>query len=81
LRRYNLVHWPIDWRKGTVLCPGHTPHAECWRAMERLVDEGLVRAIGVSNFDEAQLRELVAGRARQILLAASSNAFEASVLD
>ena len=54
-----LVHWPLDWRKGTVLCPGNTPMIECWRAMEKLVDEGLVRAIGVSNFDESQLRELV----------------------
>lgn len=54
-----LVHWPLDWRKGTVLCPGNTPMAECWAAMEKLVDEGLTRAIGVSNFDEAQLGALV----------------------
>ena len=53
-----LIHWPLDWRKGTVLCPGRTPLIETWRAMEKLVDEGLARAIGVSNFDEAQLRDL-----------------------
>lgn len=54
-----LVHWPLCWRKGTVLCPGTTPMHACWSAMEKLVDEGLVRAIGVSNFDEHQLRALV----------------------
>ena len=53
-----LIHWPLDWRKGTVLCPGRTPLIETWGAMEKLVDEGLARAIGVSNFDEAQLRDL-----------------------
>jgi len=62
-----LVHWPIDWRKGTAFCPGTTSMAQCWRAMEALVDQGLVRAIGVSNFDESQLRALVAGVHTRIL--------------
>ena len=53
-----LVHWPLAWRKGTVFCPADVTILDTWRAMEKLVDEGLVRAIGVSNFDEAQLRAL-----------------------
>ena len=51
-----LVHWPLAWRKGTVFCPADVTILDTWRAMEKLVDEGLVRAIGVSNFDETQLR-------------------------
>lgn len=61
-----LVHWPLNWRKGTVLCPGNAPMSECWKAMEKLVDEGLVRAIGVSNFDESQLRALVEAESTRI---------------
>eukprot|EP00727_Mastigamoeba_balamuthi_P014462 m51a1_g9640 putative aldo keto diketogulonate reductase (286) ;mRNA; f:1159543-1160653 len=36
------------------------PIAETWRAMERLVDEGLVRSIGVANFTTPYLRDLLA---------------------
>eukprot|EP01065_Artemidia_motanka_P035229 TRINITY_DN43136_c0_g1_i1.p2 TRINITY_DN43136_c0_g1~~TRINITY_DN43136_c0_g1_i1.p2 ORF type:complete len:345 (+),score=123.74 TRINITY_DN43136_c0_g1_i1:93-1037(+) len=54
-----LVHWPTAWRKGTVLCrDSRVTLRDTWRAMERLVDEGLVRCIGVSNFDEERLKEL-----------------------
>jgi 2,5-diketo-D-gluconate reductase A len=31
-----------------------------WAAMERIKDAGLARSIGVSNFDDAQLAELLA---------------------
>ena len=35
------------------------PMADTWRALEALVDEGLVREIGVSNFREEDLRALL----------------------
>lgn len=44
-----LLHWPV---------PGE--RLESWRALERLHAEGRARAIGVSNFTERHLRELLA---------------------
>lgn len=42
-----LVHWPSS----------QHPIEETMRAMEKLVDEGMIRFIGVSNFDVEQLSE------------------------
>jgi diketogulonate reductase-like aldo/keto reductase len=46
-----LIHWPV---------PARDRYVETWRALIELRDEGLVRAIGVSNFQPAHLRRLVA---------------------
>jgi diketogulonate reductase-like aldo/keto reductase len=45
-----LVHWPV---------PEKTE--ETWKAMEHLKDEGLTRAIGISNFEPHHLDQLMAG--------------------
>jgi methylglyoxal/glyoxal reductase len=45
-----LIHWPMPKR-------GLFP--ETWRALERLYEEGAVRAIGVSNFETHHLEELL----------------------
>jgi diketogulonate reductase-like aldo/keto reductase len=45
-----LVHWPV---KGK--------YRETWRAMEKLLAEGKVRAIGVSNFLVHHLKDLMKG--------------------
>ncbi|PTL79277.1 aldo/keto reductase [Vitiosangium sp. GDMCC 1.1324] len=44
-----LVHWPVPGRR-----------LESWRAMEKLLAEGKCRAIGVSNFLEHHLDQLLA---------------------
>jgi alcohol dehydrogenase (NADP+) len=64
-----LIHWPVAHRPG-VLIPERAedqislerqPLADTWGAMEDLVEAGLVRQIGVSNFSLAKLTALAAG--------------------
>lgn len=47
-----LIHWPR---------PRHDAYTETWRAFERIAAEGRARAVGVSNFQPAHLRRLLAG--------------------
>ncbi|CAD7701569.1 unnamed protein product [Ostreobium quekettii] len=51
-----LMHWPITGNKGPQVEP---PIKETWQAMEDLVDRGLVRAIGVSNFSAKKLADVL----------------------
>lgn len=44
-----LIHWPVK-----------DKYKETWRAMEKLYREGKIKAIGVSNFHEHHLRDLMA---------------------
>jgi 2,5-diketo-D-gluconate reductase A len=46
-----LIHWPV---------PAHELYVETWQAFIELQSEGLVRAIGVSNFQPAHLERIVA---------------------
>lgn len=45
-----LIHWPV---------PGQDLYVETWRAFEKLLADGAVRAIGVSNFLPEHLDRLV----------------------
>jgi len=55
-----LIHWPVCWRRGTVLQPdAEASIRECWLELERCVRDGLVKHIGVSNFNETQLAALL----------------------
>ena len=45
-----LIHWPV---------PSNDKYVDTWRAFIDLQAEGLVRAIGVSNFQPAHLRRLI----------------------
>lgn len=44
-----LIHWPIEGR-----------YTEAWKALEKLYDEGRVKAIGVSNFHQQHLEDIFA---------------------
>ena len=64
-----LIHWPVAFEKG-VVNPGSgqdligldtLPITATWTGMEALVDQGLCRHIGVSNFSAAKLAALVDG--------------------
>jgi 2,5-diketo-D-gluconate reductase A len=46
-----LIHWPV---------PAHDLYVETWEAFIELQAEGLVRAIGVSNFQPEHLQRIVA---------------------
>lgn len=47
-----LIHWPLPMFYGGDIMP-------TWRAMESFVDEGLVRSIGVSNFEAHHLAPIL----------------------
>ncbi len=62
-----LMHWPVALKKGVffpetaadMISLDVLPLSETWEAMEGLVDKGLCRHIGVSNFSTTKLIELV----------------------
>ncbi|XP_041741878.1 aldo-keto reductase family 1 member A1-A [Coregonus clupeaformis] len=63
-----LMHWPMAFQRGTELMPKRADGSVCyddihyretWVAMESLVDKGLVRAIGLSNFNARQTDDVI----------------------
>jgi len=78
-----IVHWPTGFlpgqgnvprgEDGSVLFSGVTIE-ETWGAMERLVDSGLVRSIGLSNFNSRQVKKILdMARIRPAVLQVESN--------
>lgn len=64
-----LIHWPSSFEKdGDELWPKHEDGSfrfaddiepvDTWKAMEKLVHLGLVRAIGLSNFNSKQMNDI-----------------------
>ncbi len=64
-----LIHWPVHFKAGIVSPAGGAdflpwdaiPLLETWAALEACVQKGLVRNIGVSNFNTAKLQTLLDG--------------------
>lgn len=64
-----LMHFPISLKEGNEIEPidenGKLIYSDAdirdtWTEMEKLVDEGLVKSIGVSNFDKKLIERLLA---------------------
>ncbi|XP_053684258.1 aldo-keto reductase family 1 member B1-like [Sabethes cyaneus] len=64
-----LMHWPVAYREGDNLNPlkpdGKTyffsdvDYVDTWKAMEKLVDAGLVKNIGLANFNSKQIQRVL----------------------
>lgn len=62
-----LIHWPVALKKGTgipqspddLISLDQLPLETTWQAMEDLVEKGLCRHIGVSNFSITKLKSLL----------------------
>ncbi|XP_034103181.1 aldo-keto reductase family 1 member B1 isoform X2 [Drosophila albomicans] len=64
-----LIHWPMGYKSGCELFPvdkdGKTlyspdDYVDTWKEMEKLVKDGLVKSIGVSNFNKNQIERVLA---------------------
>ena len=63
-----LIHWPMAYKEGDELFPkdaddnfamSKVDYLDTWKAMEGLVTKGLVKNIGVSNFNSEQLERVL----------------------
>lgn len=64
-----LIHWPMSYKEdGENLFPkdandqfvdGGVDYIDTWKAMEELVDAGLAKSVGVSNFNRCQIDRLL----------------------
>jgi alcohol dehydrogenase (NADP+) len=62
-----LIHWPVAFRHTVdspkkpddYLSPEEAPISETWKQMEKAKKNGLAKHIGVSNFSEKKLRDLI----------------------
>lgn len=63
-----LIHWPNGFERGDAMFPKNddgtvrfdtTPPVDTWLAMEKLVEKGLVKSIGLSNFNSQQITDIL----------------------
>lgn len=64
-----LMHWPSPFARGDESFPkdkdgkvktGDSDYVDTYKAMEKVMQKGKVKAIGVSNFSKAELERLIA---------------------
>ncbi|XP_075160544.1 aldo-keto reductase 1B-like isoform X2 [Haematobia irritans] len=64
-----LIHWPMGYKEGSELFPvnedgttafSDADYVDTWKEMEKLVKDGLVKSIGVSNFNKNQIERVLA---------------------
>lgn len=65
-----LIHWPVAFVSSSEVFPTEpetglialdkVPIEETWHELERLVEKGKVRSIGVSNFTKEKIEEILA---------------------
>ncbi|MUH36199.1 aldo/keto reductase [Zobellia amurskyensis] len=68
-----LIHWPVALKKGTEMPEkasdfvplSEVPLTSTWKGMEAALEQGLTKHIGVSNFNENQLKEIMATAVHQ----------------
>ena len=68
-----LVHWPVALKKGTEMPEkasdfiplSEVPLTNTWKGMEAALEQGLAKHIGVSNFNENHLKEIIATAVHQ----------------
>lgn len=62
-----LIHWPVSFKPGVGFAQtreefytySDVPLSQTWQGMEQCLDIGLVRHIGVSNFNISKLKEII----------------------
>jgi len=63
-----LIHWPFAFKEGDSLLPqdekgdfllSYVDFVDTWKEMEKAVDDGLTRSIGISNFNKNQMERLL----------------------
>jgi len=68
-----LIHWPVAAKKGVdypktpddILSPSEAPLGATWEVMEEALDLGLVRHIGLSNFNRDKIMEIISSARHQ----------------
>lgn len=64
-----LIHWPFAFKEGDSLFPqdekenflfSYVDFVDTWKEMEKAVDDGLTKSIGISNFNKHQMQKLLA---------------------
>ncbi len=65
----NILNIYLCWQEGDdifpkdaedKIIPGEAHFTDAWKEMEKLVEEGLIKSIGISNFNSKQIEELLA---------------------